>query len=209
MSALFLLSYSVLWLISVITLLAVILLFRQFGLLTMSPRQRIGLGGISLGSRLPSVSVGLQGDEAGHDSSSPGRTNGTSDEIWSYGRSSANFSTIVLGAPECPICKQLWPAVHHLPARRPESNWIWIDGATRTDAVPTGWTYAVSPDLDVHRLYQIPMMPFAYVVDRSSGKVITKGLVNRQEDIVDLLEEAIVATAYHNQGATGSLATRS
>ena len=192
MTAFFWISYGLLWIICSVTLIAVILLFRQFGLLSMAPRQRIGLGGISLGSQLPSASVEAQ--RAG--------TTGTSDaavgsitEIWSYGESASQLATLVLGGPECPICKELWPAVAQLPKHRPESSWIWIDGARRAGEVPPGWTYAVSPDLEVHRLYEVPMMPFAYVVERSSGKVVAKGLVNRTEDLVDLLEEAVLKTA--------------
>jgi hypothetical protein len=195
MNSLFWISYSLLWIILCVLLILVLLLYRQFGLLSMEPRQRISLSGIPIGSRLPAVAAELLPESPGRRK----RTSSTSDDaianIWPDDASSARVVTIVLGGPECPICKELWPAVNDLPSQRTESNWIWVDGAPRADNVPPGWTYAVSADLSVHRLFEAPMLPFAYVADGATGKVLAKGLVNSPTDLISLLEDAAVESA--------------
>ncbi len=57
MDSAFWLSYATLWLFVVVTMLMVLLLYRQFGLMLMPGRQRLELGGLDIGSVAPILPV--------------------------------------------------------------------------------------------------------------------------------------------------------
>jgi len=184
MSAIFWLSYGVLWLVLVVLVILVILLYRQFGLMIMPGGSRVSHGGLTLGARAPAVLLRFDGErDLAYDWSATltGRT------------VKASFALFAL--PACPLCAQLLQDQNELArvaGRYPDVQFIWVQGErehAHDVSIPGGWTLARSLNSAAHDTMEVPGSPFAYFIAADSH-ILAKGLVNRPSDIDELIAGA-------------------
>ena len=101
---------------------------------------------------------------------------------------------IIFGAPDCPLCEKLVAQLSDF-----STKWsalvetVYVDRyATRSPnngSGPAGWTYAISPNAELHALFDASVNPFAFIVD-SNAEVCARGLVNTLEDLEHLVAHA-------------------
>jgi hypothetical protein len=178
MSPLFVASYIVLWLLVFMLLILVLLIYRQYGRSLMTPTGRIATAGLSIGEKAPALSVRAQ--------------DGSPVIVDWVGTKRGTAALFAL--PGCPICSHLWEEeeVAALPAQWPGVEFIWFDvdqAHLATGPIPDGWAFAHSADRSAHEAVELPASPYAYVVS-SSGKVMSKGLINHGEQLAQMLTKA-------------------
>lgn len=179
MSAFFIASYVVLWLLVVILVVMVVLLYRQFGLMLMPGRRRADLQGLDLGSRAPKLQLQF-------------RTSDTSIELdWAETSSSPRLAwAVMFASPFCAICEGLWKSVAALPAGWPDVEFVWIEDGARQrihGEQPAGWTFATSAEgFSAGEAMDVGATPYLYVI-QPGGRVAAKGLVNSSAEISSTL----------------------
>lgn len=173
-------TYAVLWGMMGLLILLVLLLYRQFGLMSMRPTQRFALAGLDLGARVPDLQLIEQ--------HSRNPLNLASDSSPQRGK------VIVFTLPGCPICERLSGEVHVLPETSPAYDYVWITSMQRGivqdgAGYPDGWTLALTEGEEAHRAMDVPASPYIYVVG-ADNRVLSKGLVNGLEDFEFLMDFA-------------------
>lgn len=184
MSSLFWASYAAMWLMIALLAILVTLLYRQFGLMLMPGGQRVGYGGLDIGTRAPAVLLHFDGDrERAYD--------------WtplSVGlRVSATFALFAM--PACPLCAKLLEdhdALAEAARRHSPIQFLWVQGVLEAgNPLPStsNWVSARSHDSAAHEAMEVPGSPFAYLVS-GDGHILAKGLVNEASDIDGLIAAA-------------------
>lgn len=178
-------TYALLWLTVGALVLAVTLIYRQFGLVYMEPRRRLDIQqGPDIGRRAPSMDVVRVASRG------PARL----DWVNASGETSAHF--VLFGLPSCEVCRSLVPEVDQLPAQWPKVKFVWVEGAVLSDEDPVvtaprlrAWDVVAGHEMDAHRTMDIAAVPFGLVIG-ADGAVLGKGLINRADDVLALLREA-------------------
>ena len=182
MRGLFLTSYAVLWALVLLTILLVILLYRQFGMIAMPPRRRMAMEGVDLGAEAPALPMTFINRDR------------PSVLDWRpfHGEPAPDYWLVLFAEPSCPICQGLITGKHldSLASEWPDVEFVWLDGKPLDDDLwPRDWVVAFSSDDTALRAMEIPAFPFGYVVD-SRGRVQAKGLVSSVSELTSLLFEA-------------------
>jgi hypothetical protein len=182
MTSLFWTSYLLLWILVTSTALLILLLYRQYGLTLLAPRESINAQGLDVGSTAPALRVRRLRDDR---------------EVnleWKDDHKAG--SLVVLALETCPICKRLLGGLDEVAARWRGISCIWIDGErseanvlSPAGAFPSGWLIAKSDQPNAHVALDPPVVPFGYVIDHE-GRIAAKGLVNQMGDLDLLLNEA-------------------
>lgn len=177
----FLTSYVILWLLMGVTLILIILLYRQFGLMLMPGRQRVSLAGLDIGAAAPPLGVEfVNGNRPPAIDWRPYRGEPTP-AAW----------VVIFAQPGCPICEGLLDEAQlkTIPGSWPEVQFMWLDSrALPPDVRPDGWSLAVDSDGTAAQAMEVPGFPFFYLVN-ADGRVASKGVVNNAREI-----EALVRT---------------
>lgn len=178
MSALYMASYVLLWILVAALTLLVLLLYRQYGRTIMAPLERINNSGLSVGEKLTPLSAHTEDGQ-----------------LFSIDWHDAAGGTAVLfAAPGCPLCDHILGEnlLDVLAAKWKAVRFIWIDGDAQAHGqarILARWQFAYSPDNAAHRLAAVPVTPFFYVFD-NQGRVRSKGLANQTDDLSHILEQA-------------------
>jgi hypothetical protein len=179
MSGVFWATYVVLWIFVVSLLFAVLLLYRQFGLMLMPGRKRMSLNGLDIGAAAPPLALTFS------DAKEP--------QIVEWGRRSNAGprlgSLLVFALPLCPLCEELSRTVGVLPSVWPDVEFIWIGEAPPPLlARPGGWRLALGDGQQAHEAMEVPGSPFVYAI-KPDGTVGAKGLINNASEMSSLLME--------------------
>lgn len=187
MTGLFIASFVVLWVIVGILSILVLLLYRQYGSMLLSSRERLSLAGLDLHARAPDVEVVLPlldpMDAA------------TSHIRWADVAPGIHASFVLLGSSQCAVCSALIgdKSLTNLPTHWPSVRFVWLEGGpvyeSRAESLVGDWLLARSDDESAHAALDVPATPYGYVID-ASGRVRGKGLVNSGADAHDLLADA-------------------
>jgi thiol-disulfide isomerase/thioredoxin len=173
----------VLWVLMLLLSVLVVLLYRQFGLIYIGSRARLGLTGLAVGSRVPEVALlRMAGRDFAWDWTAGGGGRGT---------------LVVFGAPGCTLCKKLTPQLNLFADKWAHLvDLIFVEkgplpaGPTHDPPNRTQWMYTEDPEGELHRAFDIEATPYAFVVD-SSRRVLAKGIVNDKSDIEAVLSMAV------------------
>lgn len=181
MNGFFWATYVLLWLTTGVLVVAVVLMFRQFGLSYMEPRRRLDLQqGPDIGSRSPEVAVK--------------RIRSGEPVILEWGNGQGPH-LLLFARPGCLVCKDLVPTVDAIPEFWPGVRFVWIDSAIgnvgdkSTALSLKRWDVVSSDDESAHEAMDVAATPFTIVVG-ADGKVLSKGVVNSAEDVAGVLEAA-------------------
>jgi len=177
MSALYVASYVLLWMLVAVLTLLVLLLYRQYGRSVMAPLERISNSGLSVGEKLAPLSAHTEDGQL----------------ISINWNDAAEGTAILFAAPGCALCKHILDEnlLDVLAAEWKAVRFIWIDGdaqAHEQARILTHWQFAYSPDNAAHRHAVVSVTPFFYTFD-NQGRVRSKGLVNQAEDLSHVLEQ--------------------
>lgn len=193
MNAFFWTTYALLWFTVLIAVVGLLLLYRQFGLVYMDSRRRLGMQGPDVGKQAPAIHVvELPSEQA---RSVDWTTNG-----------SAKVGRVVLfGLPSCDVCKSLIPAMDYVPREWPQLEFVWVQGSvtepeeamTTAPELPS-WTVVAGHGMDAHRSFDVTAVPFALVIG-VDGLVRSKGLINDPDDVTRLIKDARVARRSSNR----------
>lgn len=191
MKTLFWTSYGVLWVLAVLLVVAVLLIYRQFGLMLIPGSRRADLAGLDIGAKAPPLALDFFQDAR------PSVLTWDPSELK---KSQAGW-VVLFASPTCSICESIWKGGHAL--REVASSWpdvefIWIDARWRASEPPRGWLMAVSEDHLASDAMDVPVFPFAYAIT-AGGEVAAKRLVNEPEHLGLLAGEAFG----RNRGITG------
>lgn len=178
MTAIWLVSYIVLWLLVLGELLIIFALARQIGLL----HSRLG----PAGARVTNVGLELgQEAPAFHEKDLRGRD-------VTLGSERGKPTMLIFVSPGCSTCSELMPAVNTIVRREKKVELVIVsllqdeiinrDFASRYKVAD--YQYIVAPHLS--QLYQVEASPYAVLVD-AEGKVFTKGITNHLEHLESLL----------------------
>lgn len=177
----------VLWVVVAVLSVLVVLLYRQFGLLYLGSRNRIALTGLDVGSSAPSdIAVEVERRLVN----------------WDWRAAGSGRATLTIFAvARCPLCDKLVPDLNSFADKWGELvDVLFIekgplpDGPTHDLATRTAWTYAVTPDGDLHDAFDVEATPFAFLIS-SSGTVLAKGLVNTTQHL-----EGVIGLALDERG---------
>jgi thiol-disulfide isomerase/thioredoxin len=178
MSALYVASYVLLWILVAVLALLVLLLYRQYGRSVMAPLERINNSGLSVGEKLAPLSAHTEDGQL-------------SSINWN---DAAEGTAVLFAAPGCALCDHILgeKLLDALAAKWKAVRFIWIDGdaqAHEQARILARWQFTYSPGNAAHRLAAVPVTPFFYTFD-NQGRVLSKGLVNQADDLSHVLEQA-------------------
>lgn len=177
-------SVVLLWILVLLLAILVILLYRQFGLIYIGSKGRIEQTGLQVGTQAPTtLQLEVEGEMAAWDLQSD---------------SDLRATFVLMSSPNCELCAYLIPrlnssaetwrhAVRFLVVDRGDPN---VPGPFRELPHEREWTYAISPDGNMHHTFDVDATPFAFVLD-SDAKVLAKGLVNVPEHVDGLIERGL------------------
>jgi hypothetical protein len=181
MTAVFWVTYGLMWLVLGVVVVLIILLYRQFGLMIMPGGRRISYGGLDIGRRAPVLPLRLRdGSDLAYD--------------WVQditGPTAWQGTVAVFALAGCPICDALSHSmeISDLPERYPALRFLWIDGEKEHERVLLdSWTVSVSRHAHAHSAMDVPGTPFAYYVS-PDGHIVSKGLVNDLPDFMALIDQ--------------------
>ena len=185
-------SYVLLWVVVLVFGVLIVLLFRQFGLTFMRSADRASMQGLDVGSRAPDLSLT---DTRGH----------KHHVRFAADPKAAQQTLIIFALPTCEICADLATTVASLPAERPQTRFVWVDGTSpnpphRAIDDTRGWISGSAPDDAIHRRWDVSAVPFCFVVG-ADGRITNKRLINRREE----LDLALGIAPDRGLGATPSL----
>lgn len=175
MNPIFLATYVILWIFVTILVVLVLLLYRHFGRALLPPVERMQLSGLDIGATAPEVAVVERAGEQ------PTLLVPETDD--------AQFQFLLFASSTCPICDQLWETVDHMPVATPSCRFIWIGNDLRRARPPAGWRVVAGADSSAHDRFEVPALPYAYVLD-PHRHVSAKGLINNVDDAAELLRRA-------------------
>lgn len=172
-----------LWVLMLLISVLVVLLYRQFGLIYIGSRGRLGLTGLAVGSEAPEVAhLRMAGRDFALDWSAGGGGRGT---------------LVIFGAPGCTLCKKLTPQLNLFADKWAHLvDLIFVEkgplpgGPTHDPANRTQWMYAEDPEGELHRAFDIEATPYAFVVD-SARRVLAKGIVNNADGAEGVMSMAL------------------
>jgi len=182
MNVLFWVSYGVMWIVLAATVVLVILLYRQFGLMIMPGGRRISYGGLDVGMRAPVLTLRTDdNNEIAYDWTGDVRS----------GAPQMQGTLALFAMPGCPLCESLShnAELAALPSRYPNIRFMWIEAARPRDHhLSPGWTIGVSPHGNAHQAMDVPGTPFAYIVSPDS-RIVAKSLVNEPADMAMMISD--------------------
>lgn len=185
MSPLFLTIYVVQWIVIACLAVMVLLLYRQFGLMIMPNAQRLNMEGLDVGKRAPALALRF-GDQ---------REAVFDWQLQADTLQAFDATCVLFALPSCPLCAELsrnTVGMSDLAARNPAVRFVWVDAGDKSaHELPPPWTVARSSNSAAHDAMEVPSSPFIYLVS-TSGRVLTKGLVNEPTDIEALIAQATV-----------------
>jgi methylamine dehydrogenase accessory protein MauD len=166
-------SYVLLWAVVALFGLLIVLMYRQFGLAFMRPRERAVMQGLDIGKRAPAFALT---DQRGLDR-----------HVGFKSAASDGPTVLVFALPTCDICARLARDLVNLPAETPQTRFVWIDGATERPARRAiydvdGWIAGSAVGDAVHREWDVSAVPFCFVIS-PAGRILDKRLANRREDV--------------------------
>jgi methylamine dehydrogenase accessory protein MauD len=181
-NAVFWTTYVLLWVFVVVLVIAVLLLYRQFGLVYMNSRRRLDMQGPDIGRPAPSIPVVTV------PSGEPATIK------WELAEPlRAQF--VLFALPTCQVCKALLPDLAVVTGRWPSVGFVWVHGSTSLDdAVATApslpsWSVLAGNGMAAHQSFDVGTVPFAFVLG-GDGRVRSKGLINGLDDIERLIQES-------------------
>jgi len=187
-------AVGVLWVLVVVLSVLVVLLYRQFGLIYIGSRARVGLTGLAVGATAPArAQLVMAGRHFEWD--------------WNT-RNPGRGTLVVFGQPACTLCEQLTPHLNEL-----ADKWARVvdvlfvergplaDGPTHDPDNRTQWMYAEDPNGDLSEAFDIEATPYAFVVD-STRTVLSKGIVNGPRDVEGVLSLALASQGALNGGSS-------
>jgi methylamine dehydrogenase accessory protein MauD len=186
MSPLFWTTYVLLWVLVAILVVAVLLLYRQFGLVYMNSRRRLDMQGPDIGGRAPTLEVVTV----------PARERASIN--WQAPTGSKG-QFVLFALPTCQVCKALLPDLSAVPAQFPEVGFAWVHGATSLESALesapslSSWSVLAGDAMRAHQVFDVGTVPFAFVLD-ANGRIRSKGLINDLDDIGRLIREARVSS---------------
>lgn len=171
-----------LWVLLSVLSVLVVLLYRQFGLIYIGSRNRVGLTGLAVGAKAP---------EAAH-LRMAGR-----DLEWDWNAGAPDRLTLAIFAtPTCVLCARLTPQLNSFADQWAHAvDLLFVErgplpsGSTHDTASRTQWIYAEDPEGLLHEAFDIEATPYAFVVS-SSREVLSKGIVNGAHDLEAVLSLA-------------------
>jgi hypothetical protein len=188
-------SYAALWLLTAVVAIAVILLYRHFGLMILGTLEGVERDGLNLGEEVPELSGAL-----------PSGANIKWKPV--HGRS----TLILFAAPNCGPCEEVMPWINHLhfvsAGRSLLDVVVLVRGpAENAQAIENSFQpqYLVFSEdgSGAYEVCRVRVTPFAFVVG-NDGRLRSKGLCGDPfrlkrllvaaalEDIAELLEPALV-----------------
>ena len=182
MSATFVVSYAILWVLVIGLSVLVVALARQVGVL----HERVA----PAGALMPTT-----GPKVGESTRKLDLKDIRGNILTIGGQSPDGFSTLVLFiSPTCPVCKSLVPVARSLAGY--ESRRLRLVFASDGDKIDQHVAY--TKDLDIEKYpyvvsqelgitYAVSKLPFAVLID-GSGVLRSKGLVNSREHLESLVE---------------------
>jgi len=177
-------TYALLWFVVAFALVAILLMYRQFGLVYMSSRRRLDLQGPDVGAKAPSVRV----------TRIPSFEETSID--WTSNDRDASGVFALFALATCDVCKSLLSQVGPLAREWPELGFLWIHGSTESaaDAIASApelpsWSVLAGAGMEAHQVFDVGAVPFGFVIG-SDGAVRSKGLINEVDDIARLIERA-------------------
>lgn len=171
MSSMFWASYAALWLAVVVESVLLLALLREVGHVYLQRAGSTARDGLPIGEELPTVDVSADGPRPLRDL---------------IPHSGVTVLLYVLAG--CPVCPEAVAAVAPWTARHSELHAVLLHaGPPRSDYA--GLPIAeIDPDVARAQL-RLRVAPFALIVD-ANGRVVAKGLINRDSDVRRLLGEA-------------------
>jgi thiol-disulfide isomerase/thioredoxin len=191
MSALFIASYAVLWVVVLALSVMILLLYRHFGLMAMSTAEGHERDGLALGSKASALS-GVDARNVQHEWTPP----------------LGNHSLLVFASPGCEPCEQIAPFLGQLGRSSVELlNRVVVVASGRGDAalalekVTGGGALCLADDASgAAELYQTRVTPFGFVIN-PAGTVAAKGLLSNPGFLRNLLDRSgLSATAKELDG---------
>lgn len=168
-------SYVLLWFVVVVLAVLVVLMYRQFGLAFMKPVERAAMQGLDIGASAPAFAL-------------VGRHKQRHEVRFSGARTQGDPTLVLFALPTCDVCKGLWRTVASMPIDYPGVRFVWVDGTNGSvssgpdGGSATGWLWGTADADSVHRAWEVSAVPFCFSVD-TSGRIVTKQLVNHRSDI--------------------------
>jgi methylamine dehydrogenase accessory protein MauD len=189
-------SYVVLWVMVAATLVVLLVVLRQLGLLYL----RVG-GGAVRGEQGPpdGAILGAFEEVAGPDGGTV-----------SFPDPAAALNLLVFATPHCRICKE---ALRGLPAatRGLDVFTLVVSEGTEEDNRPlrrlVDGAAAFTISAERQKVYGIETFPFAVVAD-GDGRVLDRGTVNGLDDLEEMLERASARAGPEERGDAGGQAGR-
>jgi hypothetical protein len=181
MSAAFWASYVLLWLLVGLFAILILLLYRQFGLMFLSSRERMTMQGLDLGATARTLR--FNGPK------------GMRELGWGAAANGFRARLLVFSLPTCPICSDLASDAAALPERWKDVEFVWIDGtvggrAPRAVDASKRWTVGGAVDDALHQEWDVSAVPFAFVVARD-GTVLAKTVPNTADELNELLASSL------------------
>lgn len=178
MSEVFWVSYGVLWVVLLASLVLTAVLFRQLGIVIMGTARGVNDSGYPVGKTLPDISVK--------------KLDGTQ---WSPRDEVGQPHLVFFGAPYCEECKELMPVLRELAQQQGLGLVTFLYSTPNEKAT----TYVdrmqipqpVIPITDkAGREYDVDVVPFAYAIDRR-GVIRQKGLATSEERLREMAAAAM------------------
>lgn len=180
MSAIFIASYAVLWVLVVVMAVLLLLVYRHFGLIAVSTGEGHDRDGLPLGRAAPSIS-GVNRDNTRLE--------------WTPSR--GRHTLLVFALPGCEPCEQIAAYLGPLGRKTQQLPFDLVVAATgRGDAVQAleqsvgaGVECIGDDGSGAMRNYEVKVTPFAFVLD-IDGKIVAKGNCSTAARLRQLLMKA-------------------
>jgi hypothetical protein len=180
MSRLFLISYTVLWLLVVSEAVLLLLIYRQVGLALLGGRARVGLGGLPVGAQAPPIEVAV-----GSHREAIRWTGGGGRHGW----------VVIFALPGCPMCLDISEGLSSfIQRRKSDFRILWLEREMRgiLPLLPPhddDWISATC-DEGPFESFDVRAAPFVFVIGED-GKVLARDLVGDLKALEQLTEGAL------------------
>ncbi|HEX2050014.1 MAG TPA: hypothetical protein VHJ34_05185 [Actinomycetota bacterium] len=170
-------SYVVLWTMTAATLIVLLVVLRQLGLIYL--RARSAAFDLDEGPLIGSVVAFDEVDDRGNE--------------FSFPNADAELNVLVFASPHCALCKESLGGLRGALKGREASVVVVSEGDAESNAglraIARDATHFVT-SLKRQRALRIETIPYA-LVTTGTGVVVAKGIVNYVEDLETLLDDAL------------------
>jgi methylamine dehydrogenase accessory protein MauD len=174
------------WVLLVVLGILVVLLYRHFGLISMSSAEGHDRDGLAVGEKAPIISgVTAQGDEVSW-SPTPGRSH-----------------LLMFASPDCEPCKRVLPYLSELAAARTGVEVAVVVSGPReiterlVEKFKPRFLSLADNARSAHNSYRVQVVPFGFIIDEE-GSIRAKGLCSDAGRLQDLLVKGGLGAAATN-----------